>query len=207
MIAFIEGSILLKHPEYVVIVANNIGYHIEIPLQTYYALGDINNQAKLHIQMLVREDSIRLFGFKSIREKQLFQLFISISRIGPKLALNILSGMDPDSLIQVIVSEDIRKLSTIPGIGKKTAERILFEIREKISSIDFIDDLNMQPINSLKSSSILEAASVLTNLGYRKSDIEEALQKIKNENIDLNNLQIIIKMALKALSGRLIDER
>ncbi len=202
MIAFLKGVILEKYPEYVILDVQGVGYLVEIPLTTYYRLGDMGTSESLYILTLVREDSIRLFGFKSKLQKNLFEIFLAVSRVGPKLALNILSGMESEDLIQAVLKEDIRTLSRIPGLGKKTVERVIFEIKDKVQAIS-----GSEVVQSAKSAEpgadlMIEVVSVLKNLGYKPGVAEVAAKKALESCSDKSNIQELIKLALRAVSGR-----
>jgi holliday junction DNA helicase RuvA len=202
MIAFIDGTILEKHPDHVVVKTGGLGYLIEIPLTTFLALPSVGEAVQLHLFTLVREDAIRLFGFKNQSEKQIFQMFLGISRIGPKLALNILSGIEMDALKRAIVQQDVKTLSGIPGIGKKSAERILFEIKEKVDQLeDSIPSTALAGARERKSLAD-EVISVLLNLGYKKTDADSIVQKVIAEEPTEATLQSIIRKSLRVASGR-----
>src|ERR1700733_10918031 len=136
MIAQLRGTLADKRPNQVLVDVGGVGYLVHIPLSTFYALGDLHGDVMLLIHMQVREDAIALYGFLKAREKHLFELLISASGVGPSLALKILSGMSADDLVPAIRAGDLPKLTLIPGVGRKTAERIVVELRDKLSAVE-----------------------------------------------------------------------
>ena len=206
MISYLQGKIIQKRPDQIVILCNGVGYNVEIPLTTYVELPELKSSYSIHVITHVREDAIRLFGFKTLAEKQLFEILIGISRVGPKLAMSILSGMDFSQLRQAIVHADVNALANIPGLGKKTAERILFEIKDK--KLILGDDPNATMISSQVAdrNSVQEVISMLVNLGYKEKVASSAIYRVKKENPDLKDLRETIKAALKIVSGRVNHE-
>jgi len=134
MIAFLRGRVLDKHPNRIVIDVNGVGYELYVPLSTYYHVGEAGMEIALHVHTHVREDAIQLYGFLTTLEQQLFERLIAISGIGPKLAVAVLSGIDTDELVSSIQRADVARLTRIPGIGKKTAERLLLELKDKLGA-------------------------------------------------------------------------
>src|SRR3954464_9163131 len=132
MIAHLRGKLIAKHPNQAVIEAAGVGYDIVISVPTFTELANLGNEVSLHVHTHVREDAIALFGFLHAEEKQLFEKLLSVSGIGPKLAITILSGMPAADMVAAIKSNDVAKLTKIPGIGKKTAERMVLELRDKV---------------------------------------------------------------------------
>src|ERR1700720_1419444 len=136
MIGYLRGQLVDKRPNQVLIDVNGVGYVVSIPLSTFYSLGELHDDVTLLVHTHLREDSIALYGFLSAREKQFFELLISASGVGPSLALKILSGMNVDELLPAIRAGDLVRLVKIPGVGRKTAERIVVELRDKLVVID-----------------------------------------------------------------------
>ena len=136
MIALLTGLIAHKSPDHIVLDVQGVGYRVHIPFSTYYELPEEGGTATLHIHTSVREDAILLYGFRTRLEKSFFQLLISVSGVGPKLARDILSNIQPGMLAQALTHGDLQKLSTIPGIGKKTAERLVLELKDKVGKLD-----------------------------------------------------------------------
>src|SRR5215210_7124447 len=135
MIAQLSGKLIYKQPNTIIIDVGGVGYEVTIPVSTFYELGDAGSDVSLRIHTNVREDSIQLFGFWTAREKELFLRLTSVSGIGPKLAITMLSGMPATELITAIRNNDLARLTAIPGVGKKTAERVVVELRDKLAAI------------------------------------------------------------------------
>ncbi|MBN1297311.1 Holliday junction branch migration protein RuvA [bacterium] len=201
MIGSIEGTLIKKSPESILVSTAGIGLIIHIPLSTFYALPEPGHTVFLHIHMLVREDSIRLFGFQTESELDMFKILIDVNRIGPKLALAILSGVTAADLQKAVLTQDQRALTGIPGIGKKSAERILFEIRDKLEQLGQIDPQSHLPATSAGQAGA-EVVGVLVNLGYRQKDAEYAVEQALSTGLQPKNVDDLIRIALKVLSGR-----
>jgi len=176
MIAHLKGKLTNKSPVGIAIDVNGVGYQVFVPLSTFYVLPELGDDVFLNIHTHMREESLKLFGFYTADEKKIFEKLITINKVGPKLALTILSGMSPGELFSTIDSNDIGKLSTIPGIGRKTAERLILEMRNKIEglSLEFALTKGSVPQNGLFD----DALSALVNLGYKKSQAEQTLKKV-----------------------------
>ncbi|NLD37527.1 MAG: Holliday junction branch migration protein RuvA [Desulfatiglans sp.] len=201
MIAHLKGSLLTKATDSVVIDINGVGYEVFVPLSTFYTLPDEQgNEISLQIHTHVREDAFLLYGFKTIIEKRIFRLLISVSGIGPKLGLNILSGIGPDALLTAIAQGDVVKLQSIPGVGKKTAERIALELKDKARLIRPDTD-DMPPIKVASHEDRLlrdDAISALVNLGYTLKAAEKAVDKALTGPGE-KRLEFIITEALRVL--------
>jgi len=197
MYQFISGILAEKSPTHVVIDVSGIGYELLIPLSTHHDLPKVGQQVKLLTHFVVREDSQQLFGFKTPEERELFRYLISVSGIGPKLGLTTLSGLGIQELRQAIVDGAVPILSTISGIGRKTAERIVIELREKI----IVDDTHVVSSKRADVSYALiqDAVQALVALGYKKNSAKEAIQKVLviNENNSKIKLEDIIRQSLK----------
>ncbi len=203
MIASVNGTILKKKQDHVIIEVNGIGLYVEIPLSTFYDLPDQGKNVFLRTHLLVREDAIRLFGFLTESELGMFNVLIEITRVGPKLALAILSGMSPGDLHRAALTKDTRMLCTIPGVGKKSADRILFEIGDKIDKIVAISDRTIPPTLDTNDAKATELVLMMINLGYKQRDAERALEEVLQEAADDTPVEDIIRMALKKLARRL----
>ena len=184
--------------DYVLIDVNGVGYQVFIPLSTFYALPELESKISLGIHTHMREEALKLFGFYTIDEKKIFEKLITINKVGPKLALTILSGMPPADILSTIDSNDIVKLSTIPGIGRKTAERLILEMRDKLDglSLDFVAKKGPGPEKGLFD----DALSALVNLGYKKSQAEQTLKKVYAEKVGDTSIENLIKDSLNLLS-------
>ncbi|MFC1840638.1 Holliday junction branch migration protein RuvA [Thermodesulfobacteriota bacterium] len=201
MIAHLKGTLLSKSTDVIIIDNNGIGYEVFVPLSTFYSLPDEeNSEVSLHIYTHVREDAFILFGFNTILEKKIFRLLISVSGIGPKLAANILSGIGPDLLLEAIARGDVVRLQSIPGIGKKTAERISLELKDKAQKTS--SDINLPPVkvHSLEEKEVHDdALSALLNLGYSSRAAGRAVDKVISGLTDIT-LEKVITEALKVLA-------
>ena len=198
MIAHLTGKLTYKSPVVIIIDVNGVGYQVFIPLSTFYALPELESKISLGIHTHMREEALKLFGFYTIDEKKIFEKLITINKVGPKLALTILSGMPPADILSTINSNNIIKLSTIPGIGRKTAERLILEMRDKMDglSLDFVATKDPGPEKGLFD----DALSALVNLGYKKSQAELALKKVYAESAEDNSIENLIKDSLNLLS-------
>jgi holliday junction DNA helicase RuvA len=172
MIAHLRGRLIAKHPNQAIVEAAGVGYDVVISVPTFSELGSIGTEVALHIHTHVREDAISLFGFLRMEEKQLFEKLLSVSGIGPKLAITILSGMPAGDMVSAIKGNDVAKLTKIPGIGKKTAERMVLELRDKLK------DFGMEPAAPPTSPVEEDVLSALTNLGYQRPFAERAVATI-----------------------------
>jgi len=198
MIAHLTGKLTHKSPVAIIIDVNGVGYQVFVPLSTFYALPELESKISLGIHTHMREEALKLFGFYTIDEKRIFEKLITINKVGPKLALTILSGMPPADILSTIDSNDIVKLSTIPGIGRKTAERLILEMRDKLDglSLDFVVTKDPGPEKGLFD----DALSALVNLGYKKSQAEQTLKKVYAEKVDDTSIESLIKDCLNLLS-------
>jgi len=202
MIALINGLLIYKSISHVIVEANGIGYQIFIPLTTFYELPDTNQKVTLHIHTHVRQDDISLFGFGTGEEKGVFELMISVSGIGPKLAMNILSGISAEELVRAVSHGNLERLVSIPGVGKKTAERMILELKDKVVKLStyeavYKDDGDIRVYDSI----IDDVLSALINLGYKSQRAREVMDKIIKESTESLTLDILLKRALKILAG------
>lgn len=199
MIAQLRGKLIHKSPEYSIIDVGGVGYRVFTPFSTFYELPDLENQVTLHTYTNVREDALQLFGFLTTDEKEMFQLLLGVSGIGPKLAVNILSGIIPEDLRSALLNGNLLRLTAIPGIGKKTAERMVLELKEKALKLHK-EKPGVQAKAVAAGDEVLEdAVSALLNLGYKRPQAEGALEKVKKDNPD-SDIEEMIKGALKILA-------
>ena len=182
MIAHLRGTIIEKHPNQVIVEAGGVGYDVQIPISTFTALGDLGGSAALRIYTHVREDALLLFGFATANEKAVFERLISVSGIGPKLAITVLSGLPTSELIAAIRGSDLARLVKIPGVGKKTAERIVLELKDKLMAVD-AGGKSVTVVETGPAYSTLErdVLSALQNLGCSRPAAEEALRKVQEK--------------------------
>jgi Holliday junction DNA helicase RuvA len=188
MIGSLRGIVLKKHPDHVLIEVNGIGYHINVSFHTLSTLADEGSKAFLHIYTHVREDTFQLFGFTTEDEKKIFITLLGVSGIGPKMALNILSGISYEALLSAIETEDVALLCRIPGLGKKTAHRLILELREKLPSSGEVKDRVFE-----------DALSALINLGYKKLDAQNCVEHLYKKGI--KDIEGLLKESLKYLTG------
>jgi len=194
MIALLRGHLFMKTPQYTVIDVHGVGYKVFIPLSTFSKLPSSQGEVTLHTYTNVREDAIQLYGFLSMEERDFFMMLLTISGIGPKMGLNIMSGPSLSDLMEIVDQGDVRRLSMIPGVGKKTAARIVLELKEKLV-----------PINSSAEKGgtdpriEADALSALMNLGYSRAQAHEAIRKAWKDN-GKTPIEEIIREALKILA-------
>lgn len=197
MIAQLTGELSYRSPEQIILDVAGVGYRLQIPLSTYYSLPE-NGKVQLRVYTHVKEDAIHLFGFLSESEKDLFALLISVSGVGPKLAITILSHMPTDELAMALCQGDAVRLTAIPGIGKKSAERLVLELRDKAAQFA-VEKLDTPPDRTPSSdeSSHQDALSALINLGYKETLARKALKSLKIA--PGTSLEEILKATLKIL--------
>jgi len=202
MIALINGLLINKSISHVIVEANGIGYRIFVPLTTFYELPSMDQSVTLHIHTHVRQDAISLFGFGTEEEKNVFELMLSVSGIGPKLAINILSGISAEELIRAVSHGNLNRLVSIPGVGKKMAERMILELKDKMVKLSTYEaiykaDGDIEVFDSI----IDDALSALVNLGYKNQKARDVLDKIIKESSESLTLDVLLKKALKILAG------
>ena len=198
MIAHLKGKLTDKSPVAIAIDVNGVGYQVFIPLSTFYALPELGSEVFLDIHTHMREESLKLFGFYTLDEKKIFEKLITINKVGPKLALTILSGMSPTELFSTIDSNDIGKLNTIPGIGRKTAERLILEMRDKMGGLSL--ELTITKSSTPQNGVFDDALSALVNLGYKKNQAEQTLKKVYTDGETEESIGGLIKKSLNLLS-------
>lgn len=200
MIAHLKGTLLEKSAQSVIVDNSGIGYEVIVPLSTFYALPEKNEEVSLHIHTHVREDALSLFGFQTHLEKGLFLLLISVSGIGPKLAVNVLSGIGPGELLDAMARGDAPMLQSIPGVGRKMSERIALELTDKALRLTGEEQVPQATVVSDEGKKVLDdALSALLNLGYPLKSAKGALEKALRGGEDLK-LEVLIKEALRLLS-------
>jgi Holliday junction DNA helicase RuvA len=202
MIALINGLIINKSISHVIVEANGIGYRIFVPLTTFYELPSMDQSVTLHIHTHVRPDAISLFGFGTEEEKNVFELMLSVSGIGPRLAINILSGISAEELIRAVSHGNLNRLVSIPGVGKKMAERMILELKDKMVKLSTYEaiykaDGDIEVYDSI----IDDVLSALVNLGYKNQKARDVLDKIIKESSASLTLDVLLKKALKILAG------
>lgn len=193
MIAFLRGRLLEKHPSRLIVDVQGVGYDVQVPLSTFYLVGEPESEVSLRVHTYVREDTLQLFGFASHLELDIFQRLISITGIGPRLALGVLSGIEPPDLIDAVRSADVGRLTAIPGIGKKTAERIGLELRDRLPPSP-----STPPPGEAPNGARGDVLSALLNLGYHRPLAEKAVARVAEAGGE-ESFEAMLKAALQAL--------
>ena len=203
MIALLTGKLIEKQPNTAIIDVGGVGYDVTIPVSTFYELGEPGADVSLKIHTHVREDALQLFGFWTSREKELFLKLTSVSGVGPKLAITMLSGMPANELINAISNNDLVKLTSIPGVGRKTAERVVVELREKLAVISLEAreaDRAAREVAQGEAAVREDTVAALMALGYPKAISERAVSFALREEGE-RSIEAVLKRALRRLSG------
>jgi Holliday junction DNA helicase RuvA len=193
MIGLLRGKLIEKRPNQALLDVGGVGYQVQIPLSTFAGLGALHAETTLLIHTHVREDALALYGFVTAREKQCFELLISASGVGPSLALKILSGMSIEQLVPAIRKGDLVQLVRIPGVGRKTAERIVVELRDKLAAVDVPEAGKPATRSQLEA----DVASALVNLGYDERSVERAIEKARGAGGA--DFEVLLRGALQIL--------
>ena len=197
MIGFLRGQVIDKHPDRLIIDVQGVGYEVHVPLSTYYNVGESGDDISLRVHTHVREDALLLYGFLTSLEQQVFERLIGVSGIGPKLALAVLSGIEADELVGSVQRGDVARLTRVPGIGRKTAERIILELRDRLPHLTVASTSGVtsaSPLNRLQDDLI----SALLNLGYHRPLAEKAVDStLKSESNP--SFEQALKTALREL--------
>jgi Holliday junction DNA helicase RuvA len=201
VIAHLSGTVLFKQPNMLVIDVGGVGYEVTIPVSTFYDVGEVGEPVALRVHTHVREDVIQLFGFQTGREKDLFLRLTSVTGIGPKLAITILSGMSPEELIPAIRTNDLGRLTSIPGIGKKTAERLVIELRDRMAALSGPEMEAAIAARPAAAGEVVRGDTVeaLVSLGYQKAQAEKAVARVLEQETD-HSIEHILRQSLKQLS-------
>lgn len=209
MIASLSGLLLAKSPNAVIVDVGGVGYEVFVSGRTYDALPESGHACFLHVQTVVREDAIHLFGFHGKEEKELFLLLLLVSGIGPRLALTILSGIGVDELCRAIINKDVARLTALPGIGKKTAQRLCVELAEKVGGLaGFLADETRPratPVLPGETDAMADAVSALVNLGYPQATAWQALRTVERqlaEGSEPLKVEELIRQGLRFLAAR-----
>jgi len=193
MIARITGILLEKKPPFLIIDVGGIGYEISAPMNTFFHLPNINEKITLYTHLIIREDAHTLFGFHSEADRSLFRALIKVNGVGPTLAITILSGIQPQEFIQYVNSQDAARLTAVPGIGKKTAERLIMEMKDALSKWDTTVDSSILSSNQQEN----DAIDALVALGYKSKEAQKAINRVKNPDLSSEEL---IRHALKQMT-------
>ncbi len=195
MIALLRGQVFEKHPNRLIVDVAGVGYDVQVPLSTFYTAGDPGSEIALRIHTHVREDQLSLYGFATALELAMFERLIAVSGIGPKLALSVLSGIETRDLVSAIQRNDLGRLTGIPGVGKKTAERMCVELRDRLPKAMVASDLPPSPGDALRE----DLVSALINLGYHRQAIDKSLDKLVIRAGE-QRFEDVLRSALKDLS-------
>jgi len=205
MISHLTGTLLAKQATSVILDVNGVGYEVTIPVTTFYGMDEEGSQVRLRIYTHVREDALQLFGFRTARERELFILLISVSGIGPKSGVAMLSGMSADEIITAIRTNNLARLTSIPGVGKKTAERLCIELRDKMAALSSPAlDAELAAATAAgappsEDSLREDTLSALVNLGYQKAAAEKVVMQAINDGGDLS-VETLLRRSLRHLS-------
>lgn len=202
MIAQLTGRLAQKQPNSIIIDVGGVGYEVTVPLSTFYELGEPGSDVSLRIHTNVREDAIQLYGFRTTREKQLFLKLTSVTGIGPKLAVTMLSGMAAGELIAAIRNNDLVRLTGIPGVGRKTAERVVVELRDTLAKVTIEETEPAMAARSADGSSDIvrdDTIAALVSLGYPKAVADKAVERAMGEEGD-PSIEAVLKRALRRMS-------
>src|ERR1700750_1438373 len=198
MIGQLRGRLADKRPNQVLVDVNGVGYVVLVPLSTYATLGDLHTDVTLLIHTHVREDALALYGFLSSREKHFFEMLLSASGVGPSLALKILAGMSVEELVPAIRNSDLARLTKIPGVGRKTAERMVVELKDKLDAVTV--EAAERPAPSSPAGIEADFVSALVNLGYDARAAEDAVSEAKRE-AGTRNFEQLLRASLQVLSA------
>lgn len=206
MIAHLSGTLLSKQATSVIVDVAGVGYDVAIPLSTFYDLGEIGEPVQLRVYTHVREDALQLYGFKTARERELFLQLISVNGVGPALAIKLLSGMNADEMIASIRTNNLVRLVAIPGVGRKTAERLVVDLRDKIAALsspaleeEFAAKAAVEGAPTTTEAMRNDAMSALANLGYQKAAVEKAVKNAVDEGGELS-VEVILRRSLRSLA-------
>ena len=206
MIAHLSGTLLSKQATSVIVDVGGVGYDVAIPLSTFYDLGEIGEPVQLRVYTHVREDALQLYGFKTARERELFLQLISVNGVGPNLAIKLLSGMNADEMIASIRTNNLVRLVAIPGVGRKTAERLVVDLRDKIAALsspaleeEFAAKAAVEGAPTTTEAMRDDAMSALANLGYQRSAVEKAVKSAIDEGGELS-VEVILRRSLRSLA-------
>lgn len=194
MIGRLRGKLLEKNPPRLLIEVNGVGYEVDAPMYTFYRLPHLGEEVILFTHLVQREDAQLLFGFAQEQERSLFRSLIKVSAVGPKLALAILSGIEPDAFVECVQNNDTASLTRIPGIGKKTAERLIIEMRDRLQDWTIAGVSSPQLIDSTISKAANDAISALQALGYKPNEARQAISKIQKDH---DSSEELIRHALR----------
>lgn len=202
MIGQLRGIILSKHPPQLLLDVNGVGYEIDSPMSTFYHLPDVGKEVTLHTHFVVREDAHQLYGFYSKDERALFRTLLKVNGVGPRLALTILSSIDPNEFVRCVINNDTESLVRLPGVGKKTAERLIVEMRDKVSSFQSTGSMPIEltaikeGVSPSRHQATQDAVSALIALGYKPQEASRAVAKVDDGTLSSEEM---IRHALREM--------
>jgi Holliday junction DNA helicase RuvA len=197
LIAYLEGRLIEKNPTHLILDVSGVGYSVNIPVSSYSQLGEIGEIVKILTYQHVREDELKLYGFSTKSEKELFELLISVNGVGPRVALGILSSISVEDFQRSVLEEDLDVLTHISGVGKKIAQRLIVELKEKLTKVDLRLEKGAEIKERIGVSVEDEAILALVSLGYSKFDAKKAVEKVSSESKESLPIEELIKRALK----------
>jgi Holliday junction DNA helicase RuvA len=197
LIAYLEGKLVEKNPTLLILEVNGVGYAVNIPVSTYGSLVETGQTVKILTYQHVREDELKLYGFSTKPEKELFELLIAVNGVGPRMALSILSCISVQEFQRSVLQEDLDVLTAISGVGKKKAQRLIVELKEKLGKVDLGERKDLREEDATLTPAVDEAALALISLGYTKVDARRALDKVTEETKEALPVEELIKRVLK----------
>ena len=199
MIGFLRGELTLKQPPLINLDVQGVGYELEAPMTTFYELPDVGQKVTLHTHFVVREDAQLLYAFTRVRQRDLFRNLLKVNGVGPRVALAILSGLSAEEFVACISNEDVDQITRIPGIGRKTAQRLIVEMKDKLESSQGLSGVDgASPAPAAAGLPAVDAISALITLGYKSADATRAVRAIKGETLSSEDL---IRQALRNISA------
>jgi len=194
MIGFLRGIILKKQPPLLILDVQGVGYEVEAPMTTFYTLPDVDEEIEIFTHLVVRDDAHLLFGFATENERHLFRTLIKVNGVGAKMALTILSGIEADEFALCIQNNDTARLTKLPGVGKKTAERLIIEMRDRLDGLPVISNTRTNDVPNINNDPVNEAVSALIGLGYKPPEASRFVLAVANDGMRSEEL---IREALK----------
>ena len=198
MIGYLEGKLKHKSPDFIIIDVHGVGYFVNVPLSTFYDLPELGQPVNLNIHTYFREDALHLYGFRTLAEKEMFLHLITVNGVGPRLAVGILSGMNPDALREAVQGQNHQRLRNIPGVGKKIAERIILELRDRLKIKR--EKTDEPSLTCPSPGAYADAFSALVNLGYRPVEAEKAVRAAHRHLGEDSPLAVLLKESLRLLA-------
>lgn len=203
MIGQIRGILIEKKPPEILVDVRGITYEIQVPMSTLYQLPDVGQEVELHTHFVVRDDAQLLYGFCHTKDKTLFRSLIRVNGVGPRMALVILSGMEPDEFVRVVRNNDVTAMVNMPGIGKKTAERLIVEMRDRLSEWQASEGADSAPETQDSASTVKvfskDAEAALIGLGYKPQQAARAIAQVLKDNLEITDSEELIRLSLKSI--------